>query len=69
VFHGDAGRGRNFRRERTQAPLRAAGISLGGNALLRWAQEAGEAASAVARAVASVSLMAVPEGTLPLTTW
>jgi predicted alpha/beta-fold hydrolase len=42
-------------RERTQAPLRAAGISLGGNALLRWAQEAGEAASTTARAVASVS--------------
>jgi hypothetical protein len=28
-------------RERTPEPLRAIGISLGGNALLRWAQEAG----------------------------
>ena len=42
-------------RARTHAPLRAAGISLGGNALLRWAQEAGEAAWPIARAVASVS--------------
>ena len=42
----------------TDAPLRAAGISLGGNALLRWAQEAaraGEDPGTVARAVASVS--------------
>ena len=48
-------------RERTHAPLRAVGISLGGNALLRWAQEAAkdaqevEYASQVARAVASIS--------------
>ena len=55
-------------RARTDAPLRAAGISLGGNALLRWAQEAGRreagvpdgpggghAASQVACAVAAIS--------------
>jgi uncharacterized protein len=32
----------------------AVGVSLGGNALLRWAQEAGETASACAQAVVSV---------------
>lgn len=37
------------------APLYAAGVSLGGNALLRWAQEAGESAAASARAVAAIS--------------
>jgi predicted alpha/beta-fold hydrolase len=42
-------------RERHGAPLLAVGVSLGGNALLRWAEEAGEAASATARAVAAVS--------------
>ena len=42
-------------RERASAPLRVVGISLGGNALLRWAQEAGASASAVASAVAAVS--------------
>ena len=31
------------------------GVSLGGNALLRWAEEAGEAAAGVVRAVAAVS--------------
>lgn len=36
-------------------PLLAVGISLGGNALLRWAGELGEAAVAVASAVAAVS--------------
>jgi uncharacterized protein len=36
-------------------PLLAAGVSLGGNALLRWAEEAGEEAARTARAVASVS--------------
>ena len=36
-------------------PLLAAGVSLGGNALLRWAEEAGESAAAVVKAVASVS--------------
>ncbi len=33
----------------------AAGVSLGGNALLRWAQESGDAAGAVVAAVAAVS--------------
>ncbi|MCZ2497050.1 alpha/beta fold hydrolase [Xylophilus sp. Kf1] len=35
-------------------PLLAAGVSLGGNALLRWAQEAGDRAADVVRAVAAV---------------
>ena len=35
-------------------PLLAVGVSLGGNALLRWAQEAGDSAAATAAAVASV---------------
>ncbi len=42
-------------RARHGAPLLVVGISLGGNALLRWAEEAGEAAGQVARAVAAVS--------------
>ncbi len=37
------------------APLLAAGVSLGGNALLRWAEEAGDSAAATVRAVAAVS--------------
>ena len=37
-----------------RGPLCAVGVSLGGNALLRWAQEAGDAASATLRAVAAV---------------
>ena len=37
------------------APLHVVGVSLGGNALLRWAQEAGDTAAATARAVAAVS--------------
>lgn len=41
-------------RERTSAPLCAVGVSLGGNALLRWAEEAGAGAAATARAVAAV---------------
>jgi len=41
-------------RERAAQPLFAVGISLGGNALLRWAAEAGEAAAATACAVAAV---------------
>ncbi len=36
-------------------PLYALGVSLGGNALLRWAGEAGQAALEVVRAVAAVS--------------
>jgi predicted alpha/beta-fold hydrolase len=35
-------------------PVLAAGVSLGGNALMRWASEAGETASGVVGAVASV---------------
>jgi len=42
-------------RERHGAPLYAVGVSLGGNALLRWAEEAGDTARACARAVAAVS--------------
>lgn len=42
-------------RERHGRPLYAVGISLGGNALLRWAEEAGEQAARVAHAVAAVS--------------
>lgn len=36
-------------------PLLAVGISLGGNALLRWAEEHGAAAGRVVRAIASIS--------------
>ena len=36
-------------------PVAAVGVSLGGNALLRWAEEAGEQACARVRAVAAVS--------------
>ena len=41
-------------RARRSQPLLAVGVSLGGNALLRWAEEAGESAAATARAVAAV---------------
>jgi predicted alpha/beta-fold hydrolase len=41
-------------RARCAVPLQAVGISLGGNALLRWAQEAGDSAAAVASAVVAV---------------
>lgn len=40
---------------RHAGPLLAVGVSLGGNALLRWAQESGEAARRTVRAVASIS--------------
>lgn len=36
------------------APLYLVGVSLGGNALLRWGQEMGESASQVARAMAAI---------------
>ena len=36
-------------------PLVAVGVSLGGNALLRWAEEAGDSAAATASAVCAVS--------------
>jgi predicted alpha/beta-fold hydrolase len=41
-------------REHHRGPVLAVGVSLGGNALLRWAGEHGEAASRLVRAVASV---------------
>ena len=41
-------------RARSTAPLLVVGISLGGNALLRWAQEHGPAAAQTAAAVAAV---------------
>lgn len=42
-------------RERAGAPVIAAGVSLGGNALLRWTEEAGDSAAQTVRAVAAVS--------------
>jgi len=45
---------RRFRTQMPQRPLLAVGISLGGNALMRWAGELGQAATQVASAVASV---------------
>ena len=41
--------------QRHAPPLVAVGVSLGGNALLRWAEEAGASAARVARAVAALS--------------
>ncbi len=41
-------------RERSTTPLLVVGISLGGNALMRWAEEAGDSATATAASVASV---------------
>ena len=38
-----------------QGVIAAVGVSLGGNALLRWAEEAGESAAAIAQAVCAVS--------------
>jgi uncharacterized protein len=43
-----------LRTENPQRSIVAVGVSLGGNALLRWAQEMGDAASQVASAVAAV---------------
>ncbi|KQU78163.1 MULTISPECIES: YheT family hydrolase [unclassified Rhizobacter] len=42
-------------RARHAGPIVAVGVSLGGNALLRWAEEAGETASAVVRGVCAIS--------------
>jgi predicted alpha/beta-fold hydrolase len=42
-------------RARAGAPLWAVGVSLGGNALLRWAQEAGQSAAWTVRGIAAVS--------------
>jgi len=41
-------------RERSATPLLVAGVSLGGNALLRWAEEAGASAARTAAAVAAI---------------
>ena len=41
-------------RAASSAPLLAVGVSLGGNALLRWAQEAGDSAAAATACVAAV---------------
>ncbi|WP_019561628.1 MULTISPECIES: YheT family hydrolase [Caldimonas] len=38
-----------------RGPLLAVGVSLGGNALLRWAEEAGETAAQTVRAVCAIS--------------
>lgn len=42
-------------RARTAGPVLAVGVSLGGNALMRWAGEAGADATALVAAVASIS--------------
>jgi predicted alpha/beta-fold hydrolase len=42
-------------RQRHAGPIVAVGVSLGGNALLRWAEEAGNEARRTVRAVAAVS--------------
>ncbi len=42
-------------RQRAHRPLYAVGVSLGGNALLRWAEEAGDTAAATVQALAAVS--------------
>lgn len=42
-------------RDRHGRAVYAVGVSLGGNALLRWAEEAGDTAAATVRAVAAVS--------------
>jgi predicted alpha/beta-fold hydrolase len=41
-------------RQRSTRPLLAVGVSMGGNALLRWAAEAGDTATRLASAVAAV---------------
>ena len=45
---------KRFAAEHPGRPLIAAGVSLGGNALMRWAGEVGEAAGQQVRAVASI---------------
>lgn len=42
-------------RARHAGPLVAVGVSLGGNALLRWAEESGDTAAATAKAVVAIS--------------
>lgn len=46
---------KRFAAETPARPLLAVGVSLGGNALLRWAGEFGDSAARTARAVAAVS--------------
>ena len=46
---------RRFAAEHPQRPLLAVGVSLGGNALMRWAGEMEQSAASVVRAIASVS--------------
>ncbi|MBO9516288.1 MAG: alpha/beta fold hydrolase [Variovorax sp.] len=43
------------RMRQTHGEVRAVGVSLGGNALMRWAEEAGDEAAKRVRAVASIS--------------
>lgn len=45
---------RRFQAEHPMRPLLATGVSLGGNALMRWAGEMGHSAASVVRAVASI---------------
>ena len=45
---------RRFRKESPQRPVFAVGVSLGGNALMKWAGTQGDAAASVVAAVASV---------------
>jgi predicted alpha/beta-fold hydrolase len=45
---------KRFAAEHPDRPLIAAGVSLGGNALMRWAAEMGESAARQVRAVASI---------------
>jgi predicted alpha/beta-fold hydrolase len=42
-------------RARHRGPIVAVGVSLGGNALLRWAEEAGESAAQTVRAICAIS--------------
>jgi predicted alpha/beta-fold hydrolase len=44
----------SLRKAHGGGPVLATGVSLGGNALLRWAEEAGNSAASVVRAVAAV---------------
>lgn len=46
---------RRLKLQQDDAPLHAAGVSLGGNALLKWLGEQGSAASAILRSAAAMS--------------
>ena len=52
-------------RAQHHGPIVAVGVSLGGNALLRWAEEAGESASQTVRAVCAVCSPHRPGGRRP----